>query len=111
MDPLKSQQSLSHISIHSNSLASKGKDLLASSPDEMVVSQKVKDFVAHSKNIAVLFDRKPSARAQSIMSPLERLACFIGGGALLAISALGIVAIVGGIVAAGVSFRPCSCQY
>ncbi len=102
MEPLKIKHSQSESSIQSNTLAMEGKKLLNSSLDEGVVDQKVKDFVADSKNIAVLFNRKPLDRAQSVMSPAERIGCFVGGGALVAVSALGIGAIIGGIVVAAV---------
>lgn len=82
-------------------LASAGKKLLENPENDFYISQKIKDFVADSKKIPQLFDRQPLARAESTMSRLGCIGCFVGGGALLALGTAGIIAAVGGVVAGG----------
>ncbi len=87
--------------IEDRPLARDGKKLLEIPQNDFHISQKVKDFVADSKKIPQLFDRQPLARAESTMSRLGCIGCFVGGGALLALGAAGIIAAVGGVVAGG----------
>lgn len=76
-------------------VANRGADLLAEEPKEGQLAAKVKNFMRNeSENITELLGTKTEDPLRNILSPKARLACILGGGALLA---LGCTALIGSI--------------